>query len=167
MLIDVSKLKRTPGTSQNFRLEEPLNSIGFGSDKLDFEGSVKVDIEATNFDGRISLTGDVNAVVVLQCSRCLKDFRLNLETSFEKEFRTESSPMKERDESLLFKGETIDLTEVIVESILLELPMKHICHVECKGLCNVCGIDLNENSCSCEKEDIDPRLEALKNFFKT
>ena len=42
--------------------------------------------------------------------------------------------------------------------------MQPLCRPDCRGLCPVCGVDLNQQSCSCGKDDIDPRWEKLKNL---
>ncbi|MCD8187633.1 MAG: DUF177 domain-containing protein [Ruminococcus sp.] len=33
--------------------------------------------------------------------------------------------------------------------MLLQLPTKYLCKEDCKGLCMVCGCDLNESECDC------------------
>ena len=60
----------------------------------------------------------------------------------------------------------LDLKEVAENSIYLELPFKKLCNEDCKGLCQSCGVNLNNETCSCEDLDIDPRLAGLKDFFK-
>lgn len=59
----------------------------------------------------------------------------------------------------------LDLDELATADILLELPSKHLCKPDCKGLCPDCGADLNETACDCGKHRIDPRLEALKDLM--
>jgi uncharacterized protein len=61
-------------------------------------------------------------------------------------------------------GHVLDVMPQIQESIYTLLPTKILCRDDCKGLCPECGADLNEGTCSCKNENIDPRLEALKNF---
>lgn len=61
-------------------------------------------------------------------------------------------------------GRVIDVMPQIRESIYTLIPTKILCREDCKGLCPVCGKNLNEDQCSCESENIDPRLEALRNF---
>ena len=60
-----------------------------------------------------------------------------------------------------FEGDEIDLGELFREQILLAIPMTPLCREECKGLCPVCGADLNAGECSCERGEIDPRWSAL------
>ena len=54
------------------------------------------------------------------------------------------------------------MTPYIREAVLLELPYAPVCREDCKGLCPVCGVDRNRESCSCNTERIDPRLAVLK-----
>ncbi|RKY75804.1 DUF177 domain-containing protein, partial [candidate division KSB1 bacterium] len=46
----------------------------------------------------------------------------------------------------------------------LEVPAKKLCMEDCKGLCPVCGKNLNTGSCSCVKDEIDPRWQGLRNI---
>ena len=48
----------------------------------------------------------------------------------------------------------------------MELPISFICKDDCEGLCHKCGKNLNEGTCDCEDDDIDPRMAVLKNFLK-
>ena len=59
----------------------------------------------------------------------------------------------------------LELNEVIREDVLLSLPAKFLCSPECKGLCQLCGCDLNVSQCNCKKP-IDPRLEGLLQFLE-
>ena len=43
------------------------------------------------------------------------------------------------------KGDTIDLSDIVREQIYLSLPMRSICKESCRGLCPVCGANLNES----------------------
>ena len=59
-------------------------------------------------------------------------------------------------------GDILDLTEVLQDNLLLGIPMKILCQEDCAGFCSLCGQDLNEGQCQCEKDDLDPRLAGLK-----
>ena len=48
--------------------------------------------------------------------------------------------------------------------MLLALPDYVLCDPACKGLCPVCGADLNDGECGCERTVPDPRLAALKDL---
>ena len=67
---------------------------------------------------------------------------------------------------LLIDSHEFDLDETVVKSFGLELPINYMCSDNCKGLCHVCGCNLNHEKCDCEDDNIDPRLAALKDFLK-
>ncbi|MDD2499121.1 MAG: DUF177 domain-containing protein, partial [Desulfitobacteriaceae bacterium] len=69
------------------------------------------------------------------------------------------------EEIYFYEGDKIDILPQVLQTILLELPMKVLCREDCKGLCPVCGTNLNIKECRCERESIDPRLAALKNLL--
>ncbi|MBO5857065.1 MAG: DUF177 domain-containing protein, partial [Clostridia bacterium] len=53
----------------------------------------------------------------------------------------------------------------IEEDVNLELPTKFLCDEDCKGICTMCGNNLNIDQCDCKKP-IDPRLEGLLQFLE-
>ena len=61
-----------------------------------------------------------------------------------------------------YKDETLDLGEVMREQFYLALPMKPLCQPDCQGLCPVCGINRNRETCTCQAEWIGSALDALK-----
>ncbi len=108
---------------------------------------------------KIALEGSVATSLLLQCDRCLepyswelsKDFRIFLSLSpFKGGVDVELS---EDDLNLEFlQGNFLELEQVVKEQIILSLPMKTLCSPECKGLCAVCGSNLNFKTCSCSKK---------------
>jgi len=56
----------------------------------------------------------------------------------------------------------IDLDEYIRDYAVLAVPMKNLCSEDCKGLCSKCGKNLNEGTCNCNEENIDPRWESIQ-----
>jgi uncharacterized protein len=64
-----------------------------------------------------------------------------------------------------FDGKTIDLDPIVREQVLLALPVAVLCREDCKGLCGVCGQDLNEKDCGhAGQKDVDVRLAKLKDI---
>lgn len=73
-------------------------------------------------------------------------------------------------ELIAVESDHIDTTVYIREQILLHVPMKPLCSPTCKGLCSQCGIDLNQDSCTCTTTPSDPRwagLAALKDQLES
>ena len=73
--------------------------------------------------------------------------------------------VEEEDLSTAFyDDQKIDLAQLMREQFYLALPMKPLCGDGCRGLCPVCGTNLNRGTCDCNREWEDPRLAVLKNM---
>jgi uncharacterized protein len=70
----------------------------------------------------------------------------------------------ENSDIVLIENASVDIDEVVSSAIILESDMQLLCSEDCKGLCPVCGKNLNEGPCDCPPET-DPRLEKLKQFM--
>ncbi|MEW6569928.1 MAG: DUF177 domain-containing protein [Nitrospirota bacterium] len=122
----------------------------------------------------VIVKGSLTAEVKLQCSRCLKDFIMVVSVPVDvvyrpvEELRGEEIREIKGDELDMdfYSGDELDILDLLKEQIILNLPMKPLCSEFCKGICIKCGADLNQDSCSCVADEIDPRFEALKRFLK-
>lgn len=108
--------------------------------------------------------GQASTVGVWECSRCLTRYECPLTAHFSVEFRPlgEEAPEDgaEEREVQTFTGQWVELTEVIRQSLILDMPMKPLCREDCLGLCPECGADLNQGRCHCPRAH-DPRWMAL------
>jgi uncharacterized protein len=131
-----------------------------------------VRITLLRFGKKILVHGSVNVTVSLPCSRCLNDFLCPVDLDFREEYTPLDDTGLKGDQELsddelgtgFYEGEEIDMVEIIKEQVLLAVPMKPLCKEECKGICSKCGTDLNEHSCNCEDDRIDPRLAPLAKY---
>jgi uncharacterized protein len=120
----------------------------------------------------VEATGSIKTAVSLQCARCLKEFQLPIVSDFEEFFILEHYTSKEQDRELgtddmdasVLPEEGVDIKDVVEEQVWLNIPMKPLCHDGCKGLCSVCGADLNREECGCDCSYRDHRFAVLKNF---
>lgn len=89
---------------------------------------------------------DVEAKVKTTCVRCLDTFFLPVKTEFEELYQFPSRYREETDLILPSDG-FIDLSSIYREYLILAMPIKRLCKKDCKGLCVVCGENLNERIC--------------------
>lgn len=120
------------------------------------------------------LKGEVETTINLVCSRCLKTFDEKIVGEIEayyindrfSDLYTKSEKLESLDNIIFFSENKVDITDRIIESILMEIPDKPLCKEDCKGLCPICGVDLNENpDHTHEEEYIDPRFAKLLDIF--
>jgi len=125
-------------------------------------------------DGRqFHLVGGVRATLGLSCGRCLDDFRLPVDASFDVLYLPHAQNAGEgeveiEDDDLTtayYRDDEIDLAQLVREQFYLAIPMKPLCREGCRGLCAQCGTNLNTGSCDCRFEWTDPRLEGLKSLL--
>lgn len=127
------------------------------SKPIQLEGKLEVSREI------IYLSGILKTEVKLSCDRCTSDLLYNIESEVTDSFGQTHSI--EDEESKPMESSMIDLSETIAETIALSLPMKVLCKEDCKGMCTLCGQNLNEKSCECDVDFTDPRLEKFKSLF--
>ena len=64
-----------------------------------------------------------------------------------------------------YRDGLLDIGELLREQFQLALPMKPLCSDACRGLCALCGTNLNRSECDCKPEWEDPRLAPLKSLL--
>ena len=101
---------------------------------------------------------DAKAELQTTCVRCLKNFFLPMATEFEELYQFPTRTKEETDLILPMDG-NLDLASLYREYLILALPIKRLCKPDCKGLCIVCGMDLNEGTCEHDQE-ISPEASA-------
>jgi uncharacterized protein len=152
---------QSAGFSRDFPFDIPQISVPPDLRLNSLNGLVR----ATRTPQGILLQADFHTQIDLECVRCLTDFQQTLAFNF-----TELYAFSQRyvTDSGLLMPETgiIDLSPVIREYVLLEIPISPLCRPDCKGLCPICGNNLNESTCFHEEESGDPRLAALKSLLK-
>ena len=124
--------------------------------ELDFlKGSVRL---SRNSRG-ILLQGALETHVVTECARCLTPTSVPVELELEELFSYPPSP-----EAAYSVEETgiLDLAPLLREESILAMPMGVLCRPDCAGLCPECGQNLNEGTCDCERDEIDPRFAMLR-----
>lgn len=160
------------GLSLDLSIEgDKIKGKDSGGFDFDFIGPVKAHLDIAKARADVSVTGEITARIKLECSRCLKEFEYPLDINFYDYFvrgveQDHEKELKPEDLEVNFlEGPELDTTDMIIAQLALEAPMKPLCSTDCKGLCPVCGADLNKGPCGCAEADtIDPRLAVLKAF---
>ncbi|MDZ7672230.1 MAG: DUF177 domain-containing protein [Halanaerobiales bacterium] len=153
MILDLSDLLEV-GSSRNYLKELDVDHIDFRGKEISIKDPIKIDLDVLKTDASFVLTGELEVSLILQCSRCLKEYAHPIEVEISDELLIEDI------EDL----KNVDVFSILVSDIILEIPIKPLHDEDCKGLCSICGQDLNEGECDCEEEIVDPRLAKLKEY---
>lgn len=136
-------------------------------DDISFREPIRVRGAVVNMAGYMTLSLEAQVRYMTSCARCLKELEGEAIIRYDKNVAVEKTLEDEENDDYVFVHQgKLDIDETLCEQILLELPAKHLCSEDCKGLCPVCGKDRNIDPCDCEsKKEIDPRLAKLANLF--
>jgi uncharacterized protein len=167
LLLNLSKI-RTPHErfEQTYRPDElPAES------DFDVVAPVTLAFDIYKDKQQFRLVGRVQTTLELACSRCLEPFPLPVDAAFDLRYQphaenTAGEPEQEIEEDDLttafYQNDEIDLGQLMREQFYLALPMKPLCRDDCRGLCPICGTNLNRSPCECKRDWDDPRFAALK-----
>ena len=167
MLFNLSKLCNK--SVMNISIDEKitLNKTSAFDEEIIFNSPVDLKGTFVNNDEYIEFNGEVSCNLKFICSKCLETFDETFDVKIDEKFsRFEQEGCFE-----LPANCEIDLGRIIEENIVGYLPIQKRCSESCRGLCPICGINLNLHICDCkpiveeEEEKIDPRFTKLQDFF--
>jgi uncharacterized protein len=120
----------------------------------------------------VGVHADCSTILRRSCGRCLDDIKLPLKFSFNERFLKEKTESPENELSNMadaFTIEadgTIDVSQALEQYLVLETPLKSLCGDNCKGLCQQCGSNLNQGTCSCVPRLSHPAWENLRDLWE-
>lgn len=117
--------------------------------------------------GKALAEASVKLVVSIPCDRCLNEVEYPMELNISREVcapdRADAESLEEQD--AFMEGYSLNIDSLIDNEITTSWPMKVLCRPDCKGLCPVCGKDLNTGACGCDTFVPDPRMAAIMDVF--
>ena len=170
MLIDLKELFSKDNNELQYESDIDFDSVEtrFGSFKIKQKSPLKLTLFHKH-DRQFSVEGNAKLVVDIPCDRCLTDVPTDFTLSFEKQVNTalaDGEDDGESDEANYIDGYHLDVEQLLYNEILVGWPMKVLCSEDCKGICSVCGQNLNEGSCDCEDTSLDPRMSVIRDLYK-
>ncbi|MCG8473498.1 MAG: DUF177 domain-containing protein [Desulfobacterales bacterium] len=143
------------------------------NEEIEITTPIEIALKARMVGTHVDVKGDLSFAVRHTCGRCLVPFeeKFNLKMSFlfVEENALEGTPLEEEveltEESIgreSFTGDKIDLSLCIQDEVIMALPQNPLCRQNCKGLCKVCGQNLNEKTCKCDTQVGHPAFAKLK-----
>lgn len=140
--------------------------------RLGFSPSGPLEVRGTLTKGaqEIYFRGTIKGHILLACGRCLESFRQPIDIAFTSEWRLLSlSPKIADGETILEETESgwiqeggLDLTDRVLEEVILTIPIRPLCRESCLGLCPVCGGNRNLRPCNCRTQPKEGPFSMLK-----
>lgn len=167
MLINLSDVFTTEGKTETIAV--PLEMDCFSSKLGDFVIAEKspVAFTLTNAgDRKARVEGSVKLQLLAECDRCLTETPVRLELYFDRmAVSPEAVPDGDEDLPEGMEGYQLNVETFVHHEILVNWPMKILCKEDCRGVCPVCGQNLNNGECGCDTFVPDPRMAVIKDIF--
>lgn len=169
MIIDVTRIEEAV-VPFSFEAEAERFDLDIANYRL--LGLVTVAGEIEKHIGTVKVRGTLSGNAEIDCTRCLQPVERPLKIGFDVEYLTEGRLGSDGEHEINpadletdeLEGNSLDLTQLAREQILLNVPEQFFCREDCKGLCEKCGESRNLVDCKCGQDEIDPRWAALKSL---
>lgn len=158
MIIELESVFNTDGLKIPFDYELSLSGI-IVSEVAPVTEPVKVSGYVENKAGIVNLKASAALKYEAPCDRCAENVISHFSFPVEHTLVV-ALESGDNDDFLEVPNMRLNLDELVEEDVNLALPTKYLCNDDCKGLCPICGNNLNKTKCDC-KAPIDPRMEAL------
>ncbi len=155
-LVHVAKLRRELGSSRHEVLSGTIDDLQCVGSTVPAGGCVEADVTLISMLGGIEVTGTVTAPWSGECRRCLESASGTMAVAV-RELYTDDG---DGEDTYPLPNDDLDLEPLVRDAVLLELPLVPLCRSDCLGLCPSCGVNRNEEQCSCTEEG-DSRWAAL------
>ena len=133
----------------------PPAEIDLVLEEAQFVEEIHGDLQLSRRVEDVYAKGSFSASVEVECRCCIEPFATTVLGEIEAQFyptdaTTPSEPWQADTGERYYLGDTIDLSEEVRQSLILEIPNWPLCSEECKGLCSQCGENLNVVDCGCQ-----------------
>ena len=168
MRVDLSDIAGTPGERGRYAVSEFVAP----TEGIMCVGPVTGDVTVENTGSLLLVRSRLRATLRLSCTRCLGEFDRALTIQSDEEFATEDTAPdvptidREEPEAAAMSDYLLDLSELVRQQILLNLPMASLCRPDCRGICPQCGRNLNEGPCPCAPSVSDSPWDELRNLLR-
>ena len=148
--------------------EELAGLVGEDSDGVfSFDSPVKGRFAVSRKGRNVFVDFETEGLLNAVCCRCLEVFPCPVSGEGHLVLSPEGEDGDESFDGALdrdyYDGKSIDLGLILTEEIALVAPVNPLCSTSCKGLCYLCGQNLNDKECGCTRTPCDERLSILKN----
>jgi uncharacterized protein len=155
----VSDLLREPGRRRRVDLEAPVD-WSLELSRVDAATPLRAGLVLEGILGGVLLRGRVSVMVRHSCRRCLVEWTEPLVVEVLEVLAGDA------DAEYRLHGDEADLEPPLRDAVLLAMPLRPLCRPECRGLCAVCGVDLNTGSCPGHDEAPGHPFASLRDLLR-
>ena len=160
MKLNIGPVLKNEGAAVEFDSMVELGRLEYLGNTFDFKEPARVTGRVRSIGGTLELSGSITGRYVSACDCCGKAVEGGIDIAIDEAVNSETEDFDP--ECFVLSGTALDISGLINSLVWESLPMRLLCREDCKGLCSICGCDLNETVCNCDHTVYDPRLAILR-----
>ena len=159
MILDLKRIFATENSVLEVNHSLDMSDVDFMGN-YPLKDPIKITGSVSNKASVVSLNLNIEYTFAAPCDRCGVFAQHNHTVIIDKLLAT-AIERQESDTIITVPDMKLDVDEFVYSEVILDLPSKHLCNEDCKGICFKCGKNLNEGECGCNTLEVDPRLAKL------
>lgn len=168
--VSITDIVDQPGATRPVEVDVPATEFGsdpWGTAEGAVRDPIELDLHLDSVVDGILVRGSLVFHLELVCARCLEPQQTVREVSVAELFLDPAKRIDEEDEDepgyeLIDDATAIELSTMVRDALIIDLPVRTLCREDCQGLCPTCGADRNRTDCGHQRDEgIDPRWAAL------
>lgn len=168
MILDLTKLLSAGNGQEKYTSTFDMPEVAHYGESFPVKKTEAFELTVTNESGKsLTVTGKTKVTLSIPCDRCLKEVAVIFPIEIDEAFVIEDEQIvtdADENEDLADK-KSVDVDRLVYDQMEMNWPDKVLCRPDCKGLCPVCGHDLNLGDCGCNRTVLDPRMAQFLDVF--
>lgn len=168
MIIDLKKVLNYEDEEYKITVAYEQNLFKSKLGEYPITKKTPLSLEIRNVEnGKLEIIATIDLTLSTTCDRCLENVAVDMHVDIMRELPIVEKQlvMQDMEDTEYIIGTSLDTEELVYSELLMRWPMKILCKQDCKGLCNKCGNNLNQEECGCDRIVLDPRMAAIKDIF--
>lgn len=168
MLINLTDVLTSEGKVVGKQAETEITELHCRMGDFPVRDKTPLSLTLTNLGiNKAAVRGRMELTLAMNCDRCLKTVLQKITLDFTRQVcgPDEYEGDTEEDDQNFMDGYQLNVDDLIKNECFMNLPVKVLCKPDCKGICLMCGKDLNTGKCDCNTFVPDPRMARIKDIF--
>lgn len=169
MKINISEILSNPSVVRNYEVEPGFDRLKLKRSSYPVSHKEPFTLTVSKVKDKLHVQGETLIRLIMPCDRCLEDVENTFHIAIDRSVHPDgaSDGVDDADELSFMDGYMLDVDKLVQDELVVALPTKVLCKEDCKGLCSICGTNLNYHTCDCDKESKDPRMAAIQDIFRS
>ena len=169
MQVDISQVVLKGAGQENVTANFEGETIPYRNFNYPITEKKPFELRLTNDnDQKLEIEAETQLTVSMPCDRCLTAVPVVIAIKIKRSLSLADGHIvlnpEENDDSIV-SDHSLDVDRLVYDEVLVNWPAKVLCRESCKGICQICGQNLNEKDCGCNRQVLDPRMAKFQDIF--